>query len=147
MPIRKIRAIGTGIKNALKAKFNETTSIKRLKANLRSIERAFNLLHEYYSKAKPYNVVKYGPYGTISLLELKKHHLDEPFFILSDRKFRPAYIKRAYRILKIKSIDVTDKTNSYLITKIEDSFRTLKNAINENITQKLSKINLRKSTY
>lgn len=144
MPIKRIKAIGSGIKNILKTELNKAIPIKRLKANLRSIERAFSLLNEYYSKASPYEI-EYGTYGTINLAELKKRHLDEPFLMLSDRKFHPDYIKRAYKILKIKSLDVKDKTNAYITAKIKNSFISLKNSINENITQRLNKNIYRRS--
>jgi len=100
------------------------SGVKKWEFNIEKIDKAHDFLTDYYHNTE-FGDLHYGAFGVIDLKKIDKSKHEKLFTKLSSKKYDKEFVKNAFKILKIKSVDVKDKTHDQISKRIADAVRSL----------------------
>ena len=132
--IDKMKASGDKLITSIKSTVSRMTGVKRWENELKKSDKAHEFLADYYEGTN-HEGIEYGAFGLIDLNKLRKHNFTELFKKLSIKKYDKSHVKNAMKSLKIKSVEVKNKTQSQIMRRIEDALHEVRNSWTEKIDE------------
>jgi hypothetical protein len=100
------------------------SGVKKWEFEIKKIDKAHDFLTDYYHNTE-FGDLHYGAFGMIDLKKIDKSRHGRLYTKLSNAKYAKDNIKDAFKVLKIKSIDVKGKTHDQISMRIANAVRSL----------------------
>ena len=138
-------AVKTAVKSASSRVANRVarlSGVKKWEFDIKKIDKAHDFLTDYYHNTE-FGDIHYGAFGVINLKKIDKSKHGKLFTRLLSKKYDKELVKDAFKVLKIKSIDVKGKNHDQITRRIGNAVHSLHLVLKNKIEDRSAKQKLK----